>query len=67
MKDLRKKTAEMVKVAEAQGFRVEDRGTCWIVYGKTRQDGVVNLHKTPSDIRAIKNSRSYLRRIGVDI
>ena len=58
-KDVKKLVA---RVAE-QGWRVEDRGTCWMALSP---DGVtkVTIHKTNSDHRAIKNIVSRLRKGG---
>jgi hypothetical protein len=64
--DLRKQVEEMVSAAEAQGFRVLDRGANYMVLAKA-ETGLVVLHKTPSDIRGIRNARAQLRAIGVQV
>lgn len=58
---------DMKKLKEAversPGWRVEDRETCWMCYSPDGES-IVNIHKTPSDHRALANARSHLRRAG---
>lgn len=56
--------ADLVRAAEAQGFRVKPTKKGWTVLAK---DGVraVGFHRTPSDKRAKANAKADLRKIGV--
>ena len=58
--------ADLVRAAEAQGFRVKQTRKGWTVYGK---DGTstVGFHRTPTDCRAKANAKADLRKIGVEV
>ncbi len=43
-----KEIRELVKRAEAQGWRIDDRGEKILLYSPDRKK-IVTLHKTPSD------------------
>lgn len=63
---LKKDTKKLVeRVEKTPGWRVEERQDCWICYAP---DGVnmVNLHKTPSSQRTLRNRLALLRRYGFD-
>jgi hypothetical protein len=59
----RKDDRKLIEEVANQGWRVEDRGECWLCYSP---DGVtiVTIHKTTSDHRAKANVISRLRRGG---
>lgn len=65
MSDFKKQSRAMMEAALEQGFRVEDKKSGWIVYGKNIEDGFCTIHKTPSDKRGLLNIRATLRRMGV--
>ena len=56
----------LIATAESQGFRVKRTKKGVFVYGKQPGTGMVLLHMTCSDHRAIKNSMGALRRLGVE-
>lgn len=53
---------DLVRQAEEQGLRVKRTKKGYVIYGKTA--GMVTVHLTCSDHRAIKNSVAALRKIG---
>lgn len=63
---MKKEMAQLMKTVLRTGARVEDRGVRWLVYCP---DGVtiVTIHKTPSDGRALKNTKADLRRGGIAV
>jgi hypothetical protein len=63
MKKDMKKLAD--RVAGAPGWRVEERQSCWICYSPDGET-IVNLHKTPSSQRTLRNKLALLRRGGFD-
>lgn len=58
--------ADLVNRAEQQGFTVETTRKGWRVLAPGGQ-GMAHLHRTPGDHRAFRNSKSDLRRIGVQL
>jgi hypothetical protein len=63
---LKKDIAKLVaKVEATPGWRVEERQDCWLCYSP---DGntIVNIHKTPSSKRTLRNTLALLRRGGFD-
>ena len=72
MADYRREVSALVGAAEGQGFRVRQTRNGWMVYAKIEPGrltvgaiGCVTVHRTPSDVRAVKNARAELRKIGV--
>lgn len=61
-----KENRQLVETARQQGFQVKDKKSAWVVYAKGGS-GMVNIHKTPQDWRAVRNNRARLRRIGVEL
>lgn len=62
-KDLKK----LRKSLEAQGARIVEKKSGWMVYPPDKgRDGVM-IHLTNSDWRSIKNARALLRRSGFDV
>lgn len=60
MKEYRK----LIKEAEAAGGRVEKKNAGVMIYGPT---GMVMMHTTASDHRALANARSELRKAGLSL
>ena len=60
----KKEAQELVREAERQGWRVEDRGDSWFCKSPDMTT-MVTVHKTPSDVRAWKNSIARMRRGGL--
>lgn len=62
---LKNDTKKLVEKAARQGWRVDDRGSRWLLFSP---DGVtiVTIHKTPSDHRTIANTVAQLRKGGFD-
>lgn len=62
---MKKEVKELRRKLEAQGWRLEDRGSTVMAFSP---DGVtvVSIHKTPSDWRAMKNTIARLRRGGFE-
>jgi hypothetical protein len=58
--------SDLVNRAEEQGFKVETTRKGWRVLARDGK-GMAHLHRTPGDHRAFKNSKSDLRRIGVQL
>lgn len=48
----------------SQGFRVEGAKKGWKIFPPNREGGVVVVHSTPSDRRALQNIMTDLRRAG---
>lgn len=59
-------TEDLVRTAERQGFRVKRTKKGVMIYGKRPGTGMVLLHFTCSDHRALKNSIAGLKRLGVE-
>lgn len=62
---LTKEVRKLVSLSEDQGFRIKQKKSGVMIYGK--DGGAVLLHMTPSDCRAVKNARARLRNIGVTL
>ncbi|MFT3905651.1 MAG: hypothetical protein QM718_05040 [Steroidobacteraceae bacterium] len=50
-----------------QGWRVVEIKAGWILYPPDKSIPGITVHKTPSDHRAWKNTRSLLRRAGAPV
>jgi hypothetical protein len=61
-KDLKK----LRKSLEAQGARIVEKKSGWMVYPPDKRRDAVMIHLTNSDWRSIKNARALLRRSGFD-
>lgn len=57
---------DLVRAAEEQGFRVKRTKKGAFIYGKSKGTGMVLVHMTCSDHRALKNTKAGLRRLGVE-
>jgi hypothetical protein len=57
---------DLVALAERQGFRVKRTKKGVLIYGKKPGTGMVLVHLTCSDHRAVKNAKSGLKRLGVE-
>lgn len=66
MSKRRNEAAELVALAEEQGYRVQPTRKGWRVLAPDGK-GSTCLHKTPSDHRSLKNTVADLRRIGVKL
>ena len=63
-----KETKRLVEeIRTWQGWRIEETKKGWMVYPPNKDFSPVTIHKTPSDHRAIKNTRSELRKRGAPI
>jgi hypothetical protein len=63
MANRQKEVREIVKAAERQGWKVVEKRQGFMLYSPDGE-GLVNVHKTPQDHRAIKNTVSRMRRYG---
>ena len=64
MSKKRQEPLELLARCEAAGCTVKPTRKGWQVKGP---NGLVHLHKTPSDHRGNRNSISDLRKIGVEL
>ncbi len=55
-----------MQLCEDQGFRVRKTKAGFQILAKTGT-GMVVIHMTCSDVRALKNVRSELKKIGVEL
>ncbi|MGO2819594.1 MAG: hypothetical protein ACTIA5_02265 [Brachybacterium tyrofermentans] len=62
-KDLKK----LRKTLLAQGARIDEKKSGWMIYPPDKERDPVMIHLTNSDWRAIKNARAMLRRSGFDV
>lgn len=61
---LKKDTKKLVaRVTAAPGWRVEERQGCWMCYSPDGET-IVNIHKTPSSQRTLRNAMALLKRGG---
>lgn len=58
---------DLVKIAESQGWRVQQTKMGWLLYPPDRTKPAVSLHKTSSDHRWFANAVALLRRSGLII
>jgi hypothetical protein len=54
----------VLEAAEAQGWRVEPSKAGYLLFPPDQSQGIVSVHKTPSDHRAMKNLIGEMRRRG---
>lgn len=59
-----KELKKLFQQIEAQGGRIKPTRNGFMVYPPTPDGRLVAIHKTPSDHRAMKNTRAELRRAG---
>lgn len=57
----------LVRLCQRQGFRVRFTRKGYVVLGRSPDDPVVVIHKTPSDHRWQRNAVAELRKIGVQV
>lgn len=62
-KDLKK----LRKALLAQGARIDEKKSGWMVYPPDKDGEPVMIHLTNSDWRSTRNSRARLRSIGFDV
>lgn len=62
---LRSDMADLIDlVRDWPGWRVEDRKDAVLIYPPDKEQGIITAHRTPSDHRAIANTKARLRRAG---
>lgn len=61
-----KEALALMQLCEDQGFRVRKTKAGFQILAKTGT-GMVVIHMTCSDVRALKNVRSELKKIGVEL
>lgn len=62
-KDLKK----LRKALEAQGARIDQKKSGWMIYPPDKDRDPVMIHLTNSDWRSIKNAKALLRKSGFDV
>ena len=63
-----KATKQLIEaIASWEGWRIEEIKSGWMVYPPDKTQSPVTIHKTPSDHRAIRNTKSLLRKRGAPI
>jgi hypothetical protein len=62
-----KEVNEMIDQVADQGWRIEDGGSAIKLWPADKSKGMVTVHKTPSDHRAVKNTRAQIRRAGGNV
>lgn len=58
---------KLIAECERQGARIEETKKGLMIYPPDPTQRPVAVHRTPSDVRAIQNVISLLRRSGLDI
>lgn len=57
----------LVRIAEAQGFKVKATKAGWMVYAKENELGIVTIHGTPSVQGVVRQVERDLKSIGVEL
>lgn len=63
MAGLKSQLREIIKGLEAQGARVKETSDGWQIL--CPNGDIVTMHRTPSDHRALRNTRSRIKRAGL--
>lgn len=61
-----KEMKALIKKVQAQGFRVKELKSGWIIFPRDKSLPGITAHKTPSDHRAMLNLLAHLKRAGFD-
>lgn len=68
MSGLTKDTRRLIQEAKTwEGWRVVDTSDGWMIYPPDKSLPGISVHRTPSDQRALANTKARLRRSGAPI
>lgn len=60
-----KELREILKAAESNGWRVEERSDGYMLFPADPSQSPIKLHRTPSDRRTLANTTAELKRRGL--